>query len=256
MRDKIKKEESELNFKIYCREGTNDVNVIEGVLENSPEYQADKLDTDPRLIYDVGAHVGSYSVLMRHQFPDAIIKAFELNSENFKYLKLNAKEYGFKAYNIGIIGDEIPKAILFKPQSTASSKLVYSDQADLSRNIELSEELPNFININKLINQAKSTIDILKIDIEGGEFELLKSLDDSALDKVDYIVIEIHSLLHYLLRGKFISPIEFARRLENKGFITEYFRIDDKPWIYCGYAIFRNKKYSLYKDIDSLEKLI
>jgi len=231
---------------ITHRPDTNDKNIIDEVYNHSPEYKKDKLDNkNPELIVDIGGHIGCYSSLMRKYFINAEIHSYELDTDNYKYLKMNAEKYNFIPHNIGIVGNKKMNKIIKKEYSTASPMLV-SNNDTLKHNDVETYDLPELMNINDLVESFDKDIDIMKIDIEGGEFSVIPALTKKNADKIDYIAIEIHSLINKLITGEYISPIEFANIIENKGFVAEYFRIDDKPYITCGYGVFRNKKKCTY----------
>jgi hypothetical protein len=49
------------------------------------------------------------------------------------------------------------------------------------------------VTIDALLNRiGKSTIAIIKIDIEGAEFELISSLSANSLNQVDQLIVEFH----------------------------------------------------------------
>jgi hypothetical protein len=48
------------------------------------------------------------------------------------------------------------------------------------------------ININTLIEQIDSKINFMKVDCEGSEFELFKTITEKNLKNIDKLVIETH----------------------------------------------------------------
>lgn len=58
-------------------------------------------------------------------------------------------------------------------------------------------------------------IDILKIDIEGAEYDILENLPDSFFDKIGQITVEFHDFVNPELKPK---TIEIVKRMNNLGF--------------------------------------
>jgi FkbM family methyltransferase len=59
--------------------------------------------------------------------------------------------------------------------------------------LNAKEEIVDSININNLLSSIKEKINLMKIDCEGSEFELFKTISDDNLKKIDKIIVEVHS---------------------------------------------------------------
>jgi hypothetical protein len=79
-----------------------------------------------------------------------------------------------------------------------------------------------------LTDQGLKTIDLLKINCEGAEYEILESCSDSELRRVPNIRLEYHNLdaenrngdsLYRWLESRGYRIERFTRRLKNSGFI-------------------------------------
>ena len=55
-----------------------------------------------------------------------------------------------------------------------------------------NEEIVGSININDLLLNIKEKINLMKVDCEGSEFELFKTISDDNLKKIDKIIVEVH----------------------------------------------------------------
>jgi FkbM family methyltransferase len=55
-----------------------------------------------------------------------------------------------------------------------------------------NEEIVDSININDLLSNIKEKINLMKVDCEGSEFELFKTISDDNLKKIDKIIVEVH----------------------------------------------------------------
>jgi len=74
---------------LAARPGTTDIDMIKMTFSGRFEYPA-PIEVDPKVIFDVGAHIGAVSVYYALAYPRAKIYAFEPFGENYNLLKLNA----------------------------------------------------------------------------------------------------------------------------------------------------------------------
>jgi len=65
-------------------------------------------------------------------------------------------------------------------------------------------------------SQGIDTVDLLKIDIEGAETGLLKTIDNDTLSRIKQITVEFHDFLPYFDQKEDIRTIK--HRLDNFGF--------------------------------------
>ena len=144
---------------------------------------------EPQLIIDAGANVGYTSIYFNNWFQKAKIIAIEPDSENFEMLKTNLQ------------AQETQNYILYQRALTSEKKTRFDLQRDfrdgkdwaITTSLSKSGAIEG-ITLEEIIYENKlEIIDILKIDIEGGErflFDDRKSF--SFLDKTRILVIEIH----------------------------------------------------------------
>jgi len=153
--------------------------------------------TNNPVIIDIGANIGDTMIYFKWLYPRSIIFAFEPHPLAFDCLKANIKNNKFHhvyAYD-SALGNTKGLVDLFNSEmtaaSTASIKISYKEQ-NYKKTASLSkvkiDKLSNFKEINKL-----EKVDLLKMDIEGAEGELFKSLD-FILPKTKKIIIEYHLL--------------------------------------------------------------
>ena len=67
---------------------------------------------------------------------------------------------------------------------------------------------------------------MLKVDIEGAEWELLESLDESMLNRIDQISVEFHDFIDPTKKNRTQEVVE---RLKSFGYKTI---ISGAPWFY------------------------
>lgn len=172
---------------IYLRPNTSDREVFDQIFL-SREYEL-AIPFVPKMIIDGGANIGLTSVFLANKYKGATILAIEPERSNFRALVQNASPYE----NI------IPiRAALWHEKTQLQIRDVGTGEWGFvvgskgNRNLEPTET----ITIQEVLEQFElSTIDLLKIDIEGAEKELFSSNYETWLPKVRCIVIELHDNL-------------------------------------------------------------
>jgi FkbM family methyltransferase len=127
------------------------------------------------VIFDVGASVGKYSMMMAKEFPDAQIYAFEPNCNTFGQLIANVGNLA-KCFNAGMGNDEKTEKIFSYSDNLASSHAsMFVDVFHMFHNTKDVTEIDfQMITLDKFCEREKITdIDFLKIDTEGNELNVL-----------------------------------------------------------------------------------
>ena len=135
------------------------------------------------LIYDCGANIGMSCLYFKKLYPNAKIKAFEADLKIVKILKKNLSKNnvlnGVEIINSAVWINE--KGLEFASEG-ADGGSIYGDKNKVKvSSIRLKDWL-----------EKEEKIDMLKIDIEGAEYEVLKDCKNS-LDNVDNLFVEYHS---------------------------------------------------------------
>jgi FkbM family methyltransferase len=161
------------------------------------------------VIIDCGANIGIASLYFLHQYPDCRILAFEPEPAAYRLLERNLRPYpnvetfevalGKQESTLEFFEDSINKASHcasgFRDRPANSSSITVDC-------VRLSRFLPRHV-------------DLLKVDVEGMEWEILDDLESTgSLDKVDRIAIEYH---HHLPADQDRLGV-FLGRLEVAGF--------------------------------------
>lgn len=134
------------------------------------------------VVYDCGANIGMSCLFFKKMAPKARIKAFEPDKYISGFLKKNLLLNGFNDIEI------IEKAVWINNTGVSFT----SDGADGGS--ILGEE--NKVNLESIrlrdLLMAEENIDLLKMDIEGAEFDVILDCQDH-LSRVQNIFIEYHS---------------------------------------------------------------
>ena len=135
-------------------------------------------------IIDLGGNIGLTSAYLASKFPKAKIVTVEPEASNFETLKVNVAPYS------NII--PVNKGVFHKE---CYLKIINEEADNNCFNLEESEEPTSIhaISIPSLMQQyGMETIDILKMDIEGGERYLFNEQAHEWLSKVKILMIELH----------------------------------------------------------------
>lgn len=175
--DTLTKSNSEFIIKNYPF-GRNWVYDLKRILKHSPN-----------IIIDAGANVGDVSKELAYFFPNSIIYAFEPVLKTYNILKSNTLK--FKNINplpfaLGKTEDEIE--IYLNAENTINSlKSNYLNEGN-----SIGKEIIKVKRLDYYCNSANIyQIDILKIDVEGFEFEVLEGCGEMLIKNIDCILLEV-----------------------------------------------------------------
>ena len=135
---------------------------------------------DNPLIIDCGANIGLSIIYFKQLYPNSTVICFEPDREIYNLLIENLNS--FQLEDIQIENAAVWKLdgfINFNSDGQVGGKIDDTKKGELTKSIRLKS----------LLNKS---IDFLKIDIEGAEYEVLKDCEDN-LHYVENIFIEYHS---------------------------------------------------------------
>ena len=171
---------------VLIRLGTSDLNCLKKVFLTMEYSMPFKIS--PKVIVDAGANIGMATLYFAAKYPKANIIAIEPESSNFKILQHNCSSLS----NVTLL-----EAALWPFEQTVviansqNEKYEFSVAA-MTGDGSLAGGIPT-INVPALLKKtADQRIDLLKLDIEGAEWELFSTDCESWLNKVQVIAIELH----------------------------------------------------------------
>ena len=149
-----------------------------------------KFNIIPKNIIDAGANIGLTSIYFTHYFPKTSILSIEPSKSTFQDLNenINANQFtNIKVINKGLWNKEtlLKADYSFRDRQSWAFRLV--ETTDHNHALFETTTIPSLIN-----NFNLTTIDFLKIDIEGGEKQVFSGENHDWLDLVSVIAIEIH----------------------------------------------------------------
>lgn len=176
---------------IYYREGTEDEKVLAHSFMNDiffKEIPSFKPSKQP-VIIDIGAHIGTFSILCSIKYPEGIIYAYEACHETFRILKENtevnnlSRVHTFHRAVAGVKG---------------TTKLFHSEENgnwghSITKALSGSFEVVNSTTLEDIIvEHGIDSIDLIKLNCEGAEFEILFNTPPSLIKKIELGIILYH----------------------------------------------------------------
>ncbi|GJQ62976.1 MAG: hypothetical protein SCALA702_20290 [Melioribacteraceae bacterium] len=143
-------------------------------------YTFESTTQNPRIL-DCGAHIGIASLFFGTKYPNAKITAFEADPEIANMAANNLNSFNIPDYEV------IPKAV-WKDNKGVSFEASNDDSGFVDVNNISANKVPS-VRLRDYLEQEK--VELLKIDIEGAEYEVLKDCR-GVLRNVNRIVAEIH----------------------------------------------------------------
>jgi FkbM family methyltransferase len=166
------------------------------------EYFPDLIDySQIKRAVDVGAHIGAWSLFVKQQSPNARIVAIEAMPENAALLRKNCN--GANADSIMVVEGMCGYTpgeydMVISPLSTGGPTLVRRETPNprgggwtIRRQYE-GEMITLKGVFGRVTNVSHPRIDVLKLDCEGGEFDILNNAPERDLTAFHWIVGEYH----------------------------------------------------------------
>lgn len=138
------------------------------------------------IIIDCGSNMGVSVLYFSKKFPNAKILAFEPDETVLPFLEKNIQSQSLQNVEL------VKKAVWIEEKELS----FYTDNGLGGRiGIEYNNQTPTKIKAVRLKEFLNQPIDMLKIDIEGAEYEVIKDCEDN-LFNVKHIFLEYHSFFN------------------------------------------------------------
>ena len=139
-------------------------------------------------ILDVGAHAGFFTLYIRSLNSNVPIIAIEPEKNNIAFLKKHLKENNIKKVEIveGALAEKTEERMLKISIDSHNHRLLSKNEKKEYTNIIKSI---SFKDIAREINYFS----LVKMDIEGGEYEVFENLDNEDFCKIKYLIMEYHN---------------------------------------------------------------
>ena len=188
--------------------------------------------TDEAVVVDVGSNVGSFIKLILNTNKKTNVYSIEPNNKLIKFQKNKFKNRkNIKFYNFAIDIKNGNRTLYVRNPSSHSSFFKTHQEEKFNNIVETVEVQTNTLE-KFFVDQNITKITLLKIDIEGQDYEVLRSTKDLLLNnKIDYIKIEANQdYFKKIMEFAFDSNLKFlgvskSFYFENKfNFMDIYFQ--------------------------------
>jgi FkbM family methyltransferase len=177
-------------------------------------YFPDLISAQP-VLFDIGACLGAFSEHFLSQYPNGKVVLLEPNPTNFKKIHIESD----RCLKLNMALSITPEKILFYEDlnSTQTGSILFNYFDGVKHEIET-------INLDDLLRDYEQ-VDLVKMDIEGAEWEILLNSKDETLLKIQQLSVEFHDFL-----DKSKSPLTLAciKRLKKLGYGLKYKSTDYK----------------------------
>jgi FkbM family methyltransferase len=135
---------------------------------------------DAPTILDVGANIGMASLYLMQRFPKAKITAFEPDPRLAAIFRKNMEAFGY--------------CVHLDEAAAGTSAAIMGFQPDSGDGGRLSDTGTDHVKVIRLKEYLYQPVDLLKVDIEGAEFDVLMDCRDD-LSIVRNLFVEYHSMV-------------------------------------------------------------
>lgn len=173
----------------------------------------------PGLILDVGAFDGEWATEVAERYPEATIYSFELSPPAIDRLRATLPEGGrIEVFPFGLAGSNRTEPIFRTGAGSSIHQIGKEEQVDTGRLRDIAE-IWSELDLGQVSG--------MKINIEGGEYELLSRMADTGLlPKVDTYLIQFHEWM----RGSHGMRREIRRKLSETHRPTWEYRFIWERW--------------------------
>lgn len=199
------------NLGMYFNDTLSNELAINGVFEEE-ELNLISSIIDKEIFIDVGANIGNHTLYFRNSFNK--IYSFEPHPKTYKLLQLNTEDMpNIEIFNFGLSNLKKKKNILFESVQNVAGE-GFNDENNKGREVlfERFDDLYDF----------KNLISFIKIDVEGNELDVLKSMKKNLENNSPIISLEFDM-------KNFNNNNEIIIFLKELGYKKFYFFKTNKP---------------------------
>ena len=154
-----------------------------------------KLADDADIVFDIGAHIGLCSIPMSLYSKVNKIYAFEPNALNRHYLNRHLAFNEVKNIEVFdlLIGERNEENIkLYSPNDVSGLPSIVNFDLINKKSLFHKYSLHNQVSLDHFCNQKQAYPDLIKIDVEGAEFNILRGATEVLSDIRPKIMLSLH----------------------------------------------------------------
>lgn len=208
---------------IHVRGGRADYHIFHRIFLRD-EYRLDPILRSDMTILDLGGNVGLFSARVA---PDvARVVVYEPMPENFAQLTENTRNLANVTAVQSAVGGEAGDLELFMPANEKTSGVFSAHPTGNELLTERSVTVPCVTLDDVFREHHIDRCDLLKIDVEGAEYDIFEAASDETWNKIQRIHGEYHDVVPHTERNRIEG---FEAWLNERGFTVDVLRHRRKP---------------------------
>jgi len=138
-------------------------------------------------VLDIGSNIGLSVAYFKMRFPDAVIEAYEPDKNSFELLQKNIRENDLKNVSAEEMAVSDENGFLFA--------LSIEEKASVNSNFATSGKEESQLRAKGIPEILQQNFDIIKMDIEGGEWRIFKKIiEHQLIPKASNWFVEFHQI--------------------------------------------------------------
>lgn len=172
--------------------GPRDLTVINEVWLD--ECYSHFIPQDDWVVVDVGAHKGAYTAWVRRYAPDCELLAFEPEPTNYRLLRENTERLKGKPVRcfhaaVGSVATE--NVTIIKIAGMSGWSTLYPDRAARLVPPVAATSVVEQFSLSQVVTLAGGHVDLMKLDVEGSEYDLVLDGSSHSWRKVKRLMMEV-----------------------------------------------------------------
>ncbi len=176
---------------ITIRQNIYDARIVREIFVDKPYIRHFTLPAEP-VVVDIGGYIGDFSIYAAKYLNARRVIVYEPTAENFEILKQNIENNSFQdritAVNKGVSdSDEIVlNTEVLDGEEVHASRYLYQDAEH--------RRIPSATLADLFESHQLDSVDLLKVDCEGGEYDIFASVPADLFGRIKNIVFEYHKI--------------------------------------------------------------
>jgi len=176
---------------ITIRRNIWDARIVKEIFFDKPYVRHFKLPERP-VVIDIGGYIGDFTLYAAKYLNARKVIVYEPTKENFEILSRNVANNSFEGEVIAV-----NKAVGTDSEIRLNVDIGDHDEVHVSSYWyrEAEQRVIPCVTLAELMEtHGVDSVDLLKIDCEGGEYDIFPALGDATLDRIENIVFEYHQI--------------------------------------------------------------
>jgi FkbM family methyltransferase len=174
---------------ITIRRNIWDARIIKEIFFDKPYVRYFELPKNP-VVIDVGGYIGDFTLYAAKYLKARKVIVYEPTKENFEILSRNVENNSFEGEVVAV-----NKAVGIDSEIRLNVEISDNEEVHVSSYWyqEAEQRVIPCVTLAELMEtHVIQSVDLLKVDCEGGEYDIFPALDDETLGRIKNIVFEYH----------------------------------------------------------------